>query len=165
MNIKLSTVTTLVISALVLTACQTPLTSTALNQSIEELPITLVPDTPDSDSDGVLDDIDNCPKTPVNTVVDSDGCPIAKDLMGPFALEIRTYFERGSTEFSNEDYVADIDKIAEKFAAYAYLPTVILGHISKPEALLIQNADSKPVLKYQSINNWHRIVRSLLRIV
>ncbi len=144
MDVKLSSILLILFGGLTLSACQTPSKSTTLNQGIEEPPITLVPDIPDSDGDGVLDDIDNCPKTPANTVVDSDGCPVAVNLIGPLALEIKTYFEQGSAEFSNEGYVTDIDKIAETFAAYAYLPIVILGHISKPEALFIQNSDSQP---------------------
>ncbi len=31
----------------------------------------------DSDNDGVLDNLDNCPNTPVNTAVDANGCQIA----------------------------------------------------------------------------------------
>lgn len=28
----------------------------------------------DTDGDGVLNDVDNCPNTPANTVVDENGC-------------------------------------------------------------------------------------------
>ena len=74
MNIKLSTVVTGLISVVILTGCQTPLKSTALNQSIEEPPITLVPNTPDSDGDGVDDPSDALPLDSTETVdTDLDG--------------------------------------------------------------------------------------------
>ena len=133
-------------SALTLIGCQTaskvpskPISITENSNSYENIIIPL-PDVPDSDGDGILDDIDNCPKTPVNTVVDNDGCPVSVNLMGPLALEIRTYFEQGSAEFWREGYATDIDTLAGKFVEYNYLPIIILGHISKPEALAIQTA-------------------------
>lgn len=36
----------------------------------------------DSDSDGVIDDLDNCPATPMGTLVDSLGCPLDSDADG-----------------------------------------------------------------------------------
>lgn len=133
-------------SALTLIGCQTaskvpskPISITENSNSYENIIIPL-PDVPDSDGDGILDDIDNCPKTLVNTVVDNDGCPVSVNLMGPLAIEIRTYFEQGSAEFWREGYATDIDTLAGKFVEYNYLPIIILGHISKPEALAIQTA-------------------------
>ena len=133
-------------SALTLIGCQTaskmpsePVSITENSNSYENIIIPL-PDVPDSDGDGILDDIDNCPKTLVNTVVDNDGCPVSVNLMGPLAIEIRTYFEQGSAEFWREGYATDIDTLAGKFVEYNYLPIIILGHISKPEALAIQTA-------------------------
>lgn len=37
------------------------------------------PEVVDSDGDGVLDDVDRCPNTPVGTAVDSFGCPVEVD--------------------------------------------------------------------------------------
>ncbi|WP_440465048.1 OmpA family protein [Psychrobacter sp. ASPA161_6] len=163
MQTKLWTTIVVMVSALTLSGCQAlsmpssepnPVPKSANNygNEIYETLTTLIPPIPDSDGDGVLDDIDNCPKTPVNTVVDNDGCPVTKNLMGPFALEIKTYFEQGSAEFLREGYATDIDKLADKFAAYSYLPIIILGHISKPEALLIQTANSKQATNKTPIN-------------
>lgn len=133
-------------SALTLIGCQTaskvpskPISITENSNSYENIIIPL-PDVPDSDGDGILDDIDNCPKTPFNIAVDNDGCPVSVNLMGPLAIEIRTYFEQGSAEFWREGYATDIDTLAGKFVEYNYLPIIILGHISKPEALAIQTA-------------------------
>jgi len=36
----------------------------------------------DSDQDGVLDDVDKCPNTPLGVVVDKDGCPVDSDKDG-----------------------------------------------------------------------------------
>ena len=36
----------------------------------------------DSDGDGVIDSLDKCPNTPVNTAVDMDGCPLDADKDG-----------------------------------------------------------------------------------
>lgn len=37
------------------------------------------PPPPDSDGDGVTDDLDRCPNTPAGTPVDSNGCPLPQD--------------------------------------------------------------------------------------
>ncbi|MEZ7500893.1 hypothetical protein QO189_00245 [Psychrobacter sp. Arc29] len=71
---------------MILTGCQTPLKSNALDQSIEELPITSVPDIPDLDGDGVLDDIDECLETSKHKVVDVKGCTVV--IEGGEALEM-----------------------------------------------------------------------------
>lgn len=147
----------IIFGALTLPACQTlslpssksnyvSKSSNSYESENHEPPVTLVPPIPDSDCDGVLDHIDYCPKTPINTIIDKKGCPIAKNLMGPLALEIKTYFEQGSAKFSREGYATDIDNTAEKlieYAEYDYLPIVILGHISMPEAQLMQEVDDK----------------------
>lgn len=166
MQTKLWTTIVVMASVLTLSGCQAlsipssepnPVPKSANNygNEIYETLTTLIPPIPDSDGDGILDDIDNCPKTPVNIVVDNDGCPVSVNLIGPLAVEIRTYFEQGSAKFSREGYAMDIDKIAEKFADYTeydYLPFVILGHISKPEALAIQTAKTVQVNNTRPIN-------------
>jgi OOP family OmpA-OmpF porin len=153
MNIKSLNIVTVAISTLLLIGCQT--TTSAPPSDIPQIDniVTLIPDIPDSDGDGVLDDIDNCPKTPINTAVDNNGCPVSVNLMGPVALEIKTYFEQGSAEFSSEGYADDIDRFAEKFAAYRYLPIVILGHVSEREATVIHNSNSNPSNIKKYVNN------------
>jgi OOP family OmpA-OmpF porin len=37
------------------------------------------PPPPDTDGDGVTDDLDRCPNTPAGTAVDSNGCPLPQD--------------------------------------------------------------------------------------
>ena len=61
------------ISVLTLSACQTSDLSKQTSQTIKIPNITV---NLDSDGDGVLDAIDECPETPPNVVVDAKGCPV-----------------------------------------------------------------------------------------
>ncbi|MGP5119613.1 OmpA family protein [Psychrobacter alimentarius] len=141
-----TTITSIAVLTSTLAACQTPLKSTALNQSIEESPITLIPDIPDSDGDGVLDDIDMCPATPLNVVVEEQGCPFTG--MGvDLKMEYRAFFTKGSSELSKE-YQLDLDKVAKKLKEYDAATMRIEGHSSTDEvpavdAVLQSNALSR----------------------
>ena len=91
-------------SALLLTAS----TSLVGCQSIEivapkttpqDRPImTMKADIPDSDGDGVFDDIDECPGTPTNVVVDERGCPLSVDIPMYEGVEARVFFPENSSE-------------------------------------------------------------------
>jgi len=131
MSIKLSIVMTGMLGVLALTGCQTPLKSTALNQSIEEPPITLVPDTPDSDGDGVLDDIDECPATPWKVIIDEAGCPFSGIGVG-LKMEYRAFFDKDSSELLPK-YQAELDKVGMKLQEYKTAIIWIEGHNSKTE--------------------------------
>ncbi|MGP4732890.1 MULTISPECIES: OmpA family protein [unclassified Psychrobacter] len=131
MIIKLSIMMMGMLGVLTLTGCQIPLKSTALNQSIEEPPITLVPDTPDSDGDGVLDDIDECPATPWKVIIDEAGCPFSGIGVG-LKMEYRAFFAKGSSELSKE-YQFDLDKVAEQMSKYDTATMKIEAHISEDE--------------------------------
>lgn len=131
MSIKLPTLATGLISVLILTGCQTPLKSNALNQSIEEPPITLVPDIPDSDGDGVLDDIDECPATPWKVIIDEAGCPIAGIGVG-LKMEYRAFFDKDSSELLPK-YQAELDRVAEQMNKYDTATMKIEAHISEDE--------------------------------
>ena len=77
MTIKLRSSSALLLTASIsLVGCQT--TEIVPPQTTpQDRPIMLMKaDIPDSDSDGVLDDIDECPGTPTNVVVDERGCPV-----------------------------------------------------------------------------------------
>ena len=130
MSIKLSIMAISISSVLALTGCQTPVKSTVLNQNIEEPPITLVPDIPDSDGDGVLDAIDECPATPENVVIDERGCPS----WGPMSLHMgyRAFFAKGSSELPLE-YQLELDRVAEQMNKYDTATMQIEAHISEDE--------------------------------
>ncbi|MGP9687947.1 OmpA family protein [Psychrobacter sp. AOP22-C1-C5] len=130
-----TTITTIAVLISTLAACQTPLKSTALNQSIEESPITLVPDIPDSDGDGVPDDTDECPATPENVTVDERGCPFTGMGIG-LKMEYRAFFAKGSSELSKE-YQLELDKVAQKLQEYYTATMRIEGHASTDEVSAI----------------------------
>ncbi|MGP5372494.1 OmpA family protein [Psychrobacter alimentarius] len=126
-----ATITTIAVLTSTLAACQTPLKSTVLNQSIEESPITLVADIPDSDGDGVPDDIDECPATPLNVVVDKKGCPFTGMGIG-LKIEYRAFFAKGSSELALE-YQFELDRVAMQMKKYDTATMKIDAHISENE--------------------------------
>ena len=72
-----STFLLLTASIITLVGCQTATTKPAIISSSHENIRTMQAETPDSDGDGVFDDIDECPETPTNIVADDKGCPIS----------------------------------------------------------------------------------------
>jgi len=132
MDIKLSSMLFTLFSVLTLAGCQTPSKNITLNQNTEERTFILLADIPDSDSDGVLDDIDNCPKTPKNVAVDELGCPMLMDLMSLITMEYRAFFSKGSSELLPK-YQLELDKIAEKMNKYDNTTMQIEAHISEDE--------------------------------
>ena len=136
MDVKLSNMLLILFGVLTLSGCQTLSKSTTLDQIIEEQPITLVPDIPDSDGDGILDDIDYCPNTPVNVPVDELGCPMPIDLMELITMDMKVFFERNSNELQSK-YFPEIEKVAEKMLTRPDLDLVVVlsGHVSEPETL------------------------------
>jgi len=87
-------------SVFTLSACQTALQSvTADQQSPIVAPV--VPAILDSDGDGVLDDIDECPDTPPNVVVDAKGCEIIIEGGEALEMELRGFFAPLSSRLIN----------------------------------------------------------------
>ncbi|SJN32954.1 OmpA family protein [Psychrobacter sp. JB385] len=130
----------ILVSALALSACQT---SVSQNQKTD-LPVAKV--ILDSDSDGIPDDIDECPATPENVVVDERGCPFTGMGVG-LKMEYRAFFTKGSSELSKE-YQLDLDKVAKKLKEYETATMRIEGHASTDEvpavdAVLQSNALSR----------------------
>lgn len=122
------------VSALLLSACQTPMQNNPIVKPIE----TVVANTQniaanlDSDGDGVLDDEDRCPGTPINVMIDENGCPPSLLLEGHLKMEFRAFFAKGSSELSKE-YRLELDKIAEKLQEYETATMRIEGHASADE--------------------------------
>ncbi len=137
---KLWTTVLIFSSFLTLSACQTLSESSsnpnvipknAESKKIEE-PVTLIPPIPDSDGDGVLDDIDNCPKTPDNIAVDSAGCPMIVEPIGYLMMELRVFFERNSYDLRAK-FLSEIAKVSEKMKDHPEHVFVLSGHTSKLE--------------------------------
>lgn len=142
-----TTITSIAVLTSTLAACQTPLKNTEPNQIVEGTPITLVPDIPDSDGDGVPDDIDECPGTPINIVPDEQGCPSYSDDNLGVKIEYRAFFAKGSSELSKE-YQLELDKVAQKLQEYNTATMRIEAHASTDEvsavdAVLQPNALSR----------------------
>lgn len=128
MNVKLWTIATVMISAFVLTGCQTPDLSDQTGQTIN---IPTVSVNLDRDGDGVTDDIDECPATPYNVIVDERGCPFTAPGVG-LKMEYRAFFAKGSSELSPE-YQLELDKVGMRLQEYKNATILIEGHNSRTE--------------------------------
>jgi len=133
MNIKSLNIVTVAISTLSLIGCQA--TTSAPPSDIPQIDniVTLIPDVPDSDNDGILDDIDECPSTPYNIVIDERGCPHSLLFAeNEFMMETRAYYAENSSEIKSE-YYEQLDKAGKKMQEHLDAVMRIEGHISKRE--------------------------------
>lgn len=128
MKIQLRNTFLILVSALVLSACQTSVSQNQITQTID-VPVAEV--ILDSDGDGYSDELDMCPGTPRNIVTDEQGCPFA-GVGIDFKMEYRAFFAKGSSELSKE-YQLDLDKVAQKLQEYYTAPMRIEGHASADE--------------------------------
>ncbi|MEC5210321.1 OOP family OmpA-OmpF porin [Psychrobacter sp. PL15] len=128
MNVKLWTIATVMIGALALTGCQTADLS---NQKIKTINMPIVSISLDRDGDGVSDDIDQCPATPYNVIVDERGCPFTLPGIG-LKMEYRAFFAKGSSELSLE-YQLELDKVGMRLQEYKNATILIEGHNSRTE--------------------------------
>ncbi|MGE6246579.1 OmpA family protein [Psychrobacter proteolyticus] len=118
----------ILVSALALSACQT---SVSQNQATQTINAPVAKVILDSDGDGVLDAIDECPATPWKVIIDEVGCPIAGIGVG-LKMEYRAFFTKGSSELSKE-YQLELDKVAKKLQEYDTATMRIEGHASADE--------------------------------
>ena len=115
-------------SALVLSACQTTAQDLLITDDIDVAAPTLLID---SDGDGVPDDIDQCPATPWNIVIDENGCPISGIGVG-LKMEYRAFFDKDSSELLSK-YQAELDKVGMRLQEYKTATILIEGHNSRTE--------------------------------
>ena len=128
MNVKLWTITPMIIGALALTGCQIADFSNQTSQTIHTPTIEV---NLDSDGDGVPDDIDECPGTPYNIVIDERGCPSTMPGVG-LKMEYRAFFDKDSSELLPK-YQAELDKVGMKLQEYKTATILIEGHNSRTE--------------------------------
>ena len=114
-------------STLALSACQTAPQLIMVSQQTNIVATPVL----DSDGDGVPDDIDQCPATPWNIVIDERGCPLAPIGVG-LKMEYRAFFAKDSSELSPE-YQLELDKVAAKMNEYDKSTFRIEGSTSEDE--------------------------------
>jgi len=79
----------------------------------------------DDDNDGVNNDLDKCPGTPVTVVVDENGCP--KMLTETVAKEIRVLFDTNKSVVKPA-FNAEIEAVAKLLKEYPTAKVEIQGH-------------------------------------
>ena len=128
MNVKLWAIEPMIIGALALTGCQTADLSNQASQTIN-MPTVVI--NSDSDGDGVPDELDQCPATPFNMIVDERGCPFTMPGVG-LRMEYRAFFDKGSSELLPK-YQAELDKVGMRLQEYKTATILIEGHNSRTE--------------------------------
>lgn len=106
-----------------------PLKNTSQYENIKKMQAK----TRDLDGDGVPDELDQCPSTPYNVVIDERGCPHSL-LFGEneFMMEARAYYDENSSEIKSE-YYEQLDNAGKKMQDHLDAVMRVEGHISKRE--------------------------------
>ena len=130
MGIKNCSTLLLLATSIALAGCQT--TSTAPSKELPQHEnIRTMQAAIDSDGDGVLDDIDECPDTSPNVVVDAKGCPVEVDV-GGLEMEFNGFFPPMSSQLP-DIYDAVFVKVAESLNDYPRANIFIFGHAATNE--------------------------------
>ncbi len=82
----------------------------------------------DSDGDGVYDDADACPNTPMSDAVDSQGC--TRYEMDSESVRLQINFANNDDKVA-QHYYSEIERVAEFMSKYPEATVVIEGHTSK----------------------------------
>ena len=140
-------------SVFTLSACQAALQSVTANQ---QAPIVapVVPAILDSDGDGVLDAIDECPETPPNVVVDAKGCPV-EVYTGSLEMQLQGFFEPMSSQLSDE-YDQAFAIIEENLHEQPDAKVFIFGHVASNELAITPNKNN--LSRNRAINIRNRLV-------
>ncbi len=158
----------LLAASITLAGCQTITTAPSKDLPKDENIRTMQADIPDSDGDGVFDDIDECPETPPNIVVDAKGCEIIIEGGDALEMEFSGFFPSMSSQLP-AIYDADFVKMAEKINEYPEASVFIFGHaatneidkdaLARNRALMVKNIlalqhhiDAKRIRTYECSN-------------
>jgi len=85
--------------------------------------VTVVQPPADSDKDGVIDPVDNCPNTPFGTKVDKNGCPIIECK----SMTLSITFGTNKADIKSDHY-DELKAVADKLKKFPKATTVIEGH-------------------------------------
>ena len=141
-------------AALTLAGCQTVTTAPSQDIPQYENIRTMQAVTPDSDGDGMLDDRDECPETPLNVVVDVKGCPIVVDV-GGIEIELNGFFPPMSSQLP-DSYDKEFAIIEENLNDYPKAKVFIFGHMASNELRIIPNKNN--LSRNRAINVKNRLV-------
>ena len=141
----------LLATSIALAGCQTTTTAPSKelpqNENIRTMQAAI-----DSDGDGVLDDIDECPETSPNVVVDAKGCEIIIEGGEALEMELRGFFAPLSSRLINT-YDKEFAKIEEKLNKYPDANVFIFGHLSSNELALSKTNDNLSRQRALTIKN------------
>ncbi len=151
MKINLYLASTIFCSSLVLSACQITPTAPSKNAAQHEIIRTMQAEI-DSDGDGVLDAIDECPETRPNVVVDAKGCEIIIEGGEALEMELQGFFAPLSNRLINT-YDKEFAKIEEKLNEYLDANVFIFGHLSSNELALSKGNDNLSRKRALTIKN------------
>ena len=81
----------------------------------------------DTDNDGVFDSVDQCPRTLVNHMVDSNGCTLFSETVR--SIKVQVNFDNNSDVIKSKFY-GEIEKLARFLTKYRDISLTIEGHSS-----------------------------------
>ncbi|MGR3899703.1 OmpA family protein [Psychrobacter sp. 1176_08] len=118
-------------ASLTLAGCQTVTTAPSQDIPQHENIMTMQANIPDSDEDGVPDDIDECPKTPPTRVLDAKGCLVVVEV-GGLEMSFAGFFPPMSSQLPDV-YDKEFAIIEENLNAYPKAKVFIFGHTASSE--------------------------------
>ena len=121
----------LLATSIALAGCQTTITAPSKDVAQHEIIRTMQAET-DSDGDGVLDAIDECPETRPNVVVDAKGCQIIIEGGDALEMEFSGFFPPMSSQLP-AIYDPEFTKMAEKINEYPEASVFIFGNAATNE--------------------------------
>ena len=141
-------------AALTLAGCQTVITAPSQDKNQFENIKTMQADVLDSDGDGVLDNIDECPETTSHTVVDAKGCSIIV-YAGGIEIELNGFFPPMSSQLP-DSYDKEFAVIEENLNGYPKAKVFIFGHMASNELGIMPNKNN--LSRSRAINIKNRLV-------
>ena len=123
----------LLIASIALAGCQTTTAAPSKKLPKDENIRTMQAEI-DSDGDGVLDKLDYCPNTPVNIMIDENGCPPSLEITDKNFIkgEVRVYYDENSSAIDNK-YFEELDRVGALMQKRLDIVIVIEAHISTRE--------------------------------